>query len=236
MLEIFTFENLIAFLTLAGLEIILGIDNIIFIAITTARLPVAKRAFARRMGLALAMGERILLVSFMSWMAHLTEPLFSFGNFSFSGRDLILLLGGLFLLGKATTELHTMTVDGEAATAPEKVTTSMAGVFLQIVILDTIFSLDSVITAVGMVNNLTIMVAAIVVSVLVMMAFANPLSEFILRHPTLKVLALSFLILVGVFLIAEGFGNHIEKGYIYFAMAFSIFVEFVNSRTARTAP
>lgn len=234
MMELLTVENLLAFLTLAGIEIVLGIDNIVFIAITTDKLPHEQKSFARKAGLFLAMIERILLLSLVSWIAKLRTPWLQFWNFSFSGRDLILLVGGLFLIFKATTEIHNLT-SGKQETPPElgKKKGAKAGLYfvlLQIFLLDTVFSFDSVITAVGMVDSLPIMILAVVCSVLVMMAFAHPLSEFILKHPTLKTLALSFLLLIGVFLIADGLGKHIEKGYIYFAICFSALIEALNFR------
>ena len=231
MSEFLTIENLLAFLTLAGLEIVLGIDNIVFLAITTDRLPEAQKPFARKAGLLLAMFERILLISVVSWIAKLTTPLFHVFNHEFSGRDLILIGGGIFLLTKATLEIHNMGHEAHSASTPSKaIKTTLFWALLQIFLLDTIFSFDSVITAVGMVDNLWIMILSIVVAVLVMMTFAHTLSEFILKHPTLKTLALSFLLLIGVFLIADGLGHHIEKGYIYFAICFSTAVEALNFR------
>ncbi len=231
MTEFFTFENLLAFLTLASLEIVLGIDNIVFIAIATEKVPEAQKPFARKAGLFLAMIERIILLSLVSWIAKLRTPFLSFANFTFSGRDLILLFGGLFLIFKATTEIHRLTSgEQEEQTLSSAKRSSLMWVLLQIFLLDTIFSFDSVITAVGMVDNLLIMILSVVSAVLVMMAFAHPLSEFILKHPTLKMLALSFLLLIGVFLIADSFGKHIEKGYIYFAMTFSAMIEALNHR------
>jgi predicted tellurium resistance membrane protein TerC len=236
MFEIFSIENLLAFLTLTGLEIVLGIDNIVFIAITTDKLPKQQKPLARRLGLGLAMFERIVLLCFVSWLTQLTAPLFSVMGKVFSGRDLILLAGGAFLIAKATLEIHEQSEADRERESPgghkKKVHTLWAAM-LQIVLLDTVFSLDSVITAVGMANHLPIMIGAIVIAVLVMMIFANPLSEFILVHPTVKTLALSFLLLVGVFLIAEGFGQHIDKGYIYFAIGFSVMVEALNFRTTK---
>ena len=237
MMDLFTFENLLAFLTLASLEIVLGIDNIIFIAITTERLPVEQRPFARKAGLLVAMLERILLLSLINWIAKLRTPFLSFASFSFSGRDLILILGGLFLIFKATTEIHDLTVIKEKKET-KKIKTKKAALYsvlFQIFLLDTVFSFDSVITAVGMADNLVIMVLAVIVAVLVMMTFAHSLSEFILKHPTLKSLALSFLLLIGVFLIADGFGKHIEKGYIYFAISFSAAIEAINFRIRKNS-
>ena len=235
MTEFFTLENLMAFLTLATLEIVLGIDNIVFLAITTERLPDEQKPFARRAGLFLAMLERILLLSLVSWIARLRTPFLEFASFSFSGRDLILIFGGLFLLFKSTTEMHKLTsgLEEETPHKPSSKKATMFLVLLHIFLLDTVFSFDSVITAVGMVDSLLIMILAVISSVLVMMAFAHPLSEFILKHPTLKTLALSFLLLIGVFLIADGFGKHMEKGYIYFAMFFSAAIEVLNFRMRR---
>lgn len=241
MMELFTFENFLAFLTLTSLEIVLGIDNIVFIAITTDRLPKEQKAFARKAGLFLAMIERIMLLSLVSWIAKLRDPLIHVASFSFSGRDLILILGGVFLLFKATTEIHNLTTIKEEAEEEKSSTGKKLGkaslymILFQIFLLDTVFSLDSVITAVGMVDSLLIMVLAVVIAVLVMMAFAHPLSEFILKHPTLKTLALSFLLLIGVFLIADGFGKHIEKGYLYFAISFSAIIEALNFRVRKVS-
>jgi predicted tellurium resistance membrane protein TerC len=230
-----TLPNLVALISLAALEIVLGIDNIVFIAIVTARLPPAQQARARRLGLALAMVERILLLLAISWVVHLTEPLFSVLGRDVSGRDLILVVGGLFLIAKATFEIHG-TVEGgghgPAAAAPGQAV-SVASVLAQIAVLDTVFSLDSVITAVGMVDHVQIMIAAVVMAVAVMMAFATPVSNFIVKHPTIKMLALSFLLLIGVVLVADGCGVHVSKGYIYFAMGFAIMVEALNFRLRR---
>jgi len=222
----------IALLTLTVLEIVLGIDNIIFIAIITDKLPKEQQAKVRRLGLALAMIMRIGLLLMISWLAHLTDPLFSVFDHSFSGRDLVLLTGGLFLLVKATLEIHS-TVEGahgQHGSNGNGKQVSVFSVITQVVLLDVVFSLDSVITAVGMVDNLTVMIAAVLISVGVMMVFANSISKFILENPTLKMLALSFLILVAVVLVADGLGRHIEKAYIYFAIAYSMGVEFLNIR------
>jgi predicted tellurium resistance membrane protein TerC len=233
MAELLTSENLIALLTLAGLEIVLGIDNIVFISILVAKLPAAQQDGARRIGLLLAMGMRILLLLAISWVVGLTTPLFSVLAHEFSGRDLVLLGGGLFLVAKATWEIHDK-LEGEAH-GPDgsRVRPSYAAILTQIVMLDLVFSLDSVITAVGMVKHIEIMIAAVVIAVGVMMVFAAPISAFIERHPTMKMLALSFLLLIGVVLVADGFGQHVSKGYIYFAMAFSLFVEIMNIRIRR---
>ena len=232
MSEIFSVENLLALLTLTSLEIVLGIDNIVFLAITTDRLPEHQKPFARRAGLALAMVERILLLCLISWMTHLTTPLFTLVGHTFSGRDLILILGGLFLIGKATVEIHNATesVKKDDLTSKVKPVASLTGVLVQVVLLDTVFSIDSIITAIGMADNLIIMVLAIVIAVLIMMVFASSLSEFILKHPTLKNLALAFLLLIGILLVGDGLGHHVDKGYIYFAIGFSALVEGLNFR------
>ena len=219
----------IAFATLLLLEVVLGIDNIIFISILAEKLPKQQQARARYIGLGLAMGTRVLLLLSLSWLIGLTAPLFSIADYAFSGRDLILLLGGLFLLGKATFEIHE-NLEGEPGHASAKVRATFTSVIIQILLLDIVFSLDSVITAVGMVEEVGIMVAAVVIAILFMMLFAGPVAGFVGRHPTIKMLALSFLLLIGLTLIVEGFGIHIPKGYIYFAMGFSIFVEMLNLR------
>lgn len=223
------------FLTLTVLEIVLGIDNIIFISILCGKLPPEQQARARRIGLGLAMVMRILLLLSISWVIRLTQPLFSLLGRDISGRDLVLLVGGLFLLGKSTMEIHDK-LEGAEGHASAKVGPSFASILVQIMLLDMVFSLDSVITAVGMVSQIGVMVAAVVVSVGFMMVFAGPVSDFVHRHPTVKILALSFLIMIGVMLIAEGFHQHIPKGYVYFAMAFSVFVEMLNVRLRRQAP
>ena len=222
-------------LTLVVLEIVLGIDNLIFIAILADKLPPAQRDRARILGLSLALVMRLGLLSVMSWLVTLTQPLFSIGGLSFSGRDLILLVGGLFLLFKGTLELHER-VEGGAhkESGGPRVYASFAIIVTQIVVLDAVFSLDSVITAVGMVSHVPVMVAAIIVAVLVMMVASGTISRFIDQHPSLKMLALSFLLVVGTVLIAEAFDVHVPKGYVYFAMAFSLAVEAVNIKM-RTA-
>jgi predicted tellurium resistance membrane protein TerC len=229
--ELFTSENLIALLTLSSLEIVLGIDNIVFISILVSKLPRELQARARRIGLLLAMGMRIALLLAISWVIGLTAPLFTLPVLEqeISGRDLILLLGGLFLVAKATWEIHDK-LEGAAhgETAPRAA--SYGAILFQIVLLDMVFSLDSVITAVGLAKEIAVMIAAVVIAVAVMMVFAGPISTFIERHPTMKMLALSFLLLIGVVLIADGFEQHVSKGYIYFAMAFSLFVEVLNLR------
>jgi len=228
--ELLTTENLIALLTLTSLEVVLGIDNIVFLSILCGKLPPERQPFARRLGLLLAMGMRILLLLAISWVMGLVRPLFEILGHDFSGRDLILLGGGAFLIAKATFEIHEKMEVSEQEKRPPMGRAGILAVLVQIALLDVVFSLDSVITAVGMVDHVPIMILAIVIAIGVMMAFAGAVSRFIDRHPTMKVLALSFLILVGVMLVAEGFGKHIEKGYIYFAMALSLGVEFLNIR------
>jgi predicted tellurium resistance membrane protein TerC len=225
-----------ALVTLAVLEIVLGIDNIIFISILAGRLPVQQQAQGRIVGLSIAMVSRILLLCSINWVMQLTAPLFTVFTQEISGRDLILIVGGLFLLAKSTHEIHAR-LEGEEDGHAAGGRASLASVLLQIFLLDMVFSLDSVITAVGMAEDLVIMVLAIVVAVGVMMVLSGPISRFVDTHPTIKILALSFLILIGVTLIAEGLGQHISKAYIYFAMAFSVFVEMINLRVrARRAP
>ena len=227
----------IGFGTLTVLEIVLGIDNVIFISILASKLPREQQSKARYIGLGLAMLMRIALLFSLSWIVRLTEPLFSVLGQEISGRDLVLLIGGLFLIAKATHEIHER-LEGEEGEASAKVAPSLRSVLLQIMILDIVFSLDSVITAVGMVDQLGVMVAAVVTAVAFMMIFARPVSDFVEQHPTVKMLALSFLILIGVSLVAESFDQHIPKGYIYFAMAFSVLVEMLNLRakTKRAEP
>lgn len=220
-------QALIALLTLTILEIVLGIDNIIFISILSGRLPADQQKKARFLGLALAMITRILLLFSISLIIKLTAPLFNILSLDISGRDLILILGGLFLLAKSTHEIH-VKLEGEEHTNSAKSKVSFTGVIIQILLLDVVFSLDSVITAVGMANDLGVMVTAVVIAVIFMMFFANPISNFVEKHPTIKILALSFLLLIGFSLIVEGLHQHIPKGYIYFAMAFSVFVEMLN--------
>ena len=231
---LFSVENAMALATLTTLEIVLGIDNIVFIAILTQKLPVNRQALARRIGLAGAMGTRIGLLLAIGWVMGLTDTLFSISEHQVTGRDLILLIGGVFLVGKATWEIHAQ-LEGEihASATGAAVAASFTAVITQIMLLDIVFSLDSVITAVGMAKEISVMIAAIVISVAVMMVFAEPISRFIEEHPTMKMLALSFLILIGVMLIAEGFGKHVEKAYIYFAMAFAMSVELVNMAVRR---
>jgi predicted tellurium resistance membrane protein TerC len=224
-------EGWIALLTLTVLEIVLGIDNIIFISILAGRLRPEDRGRARRLGLALAMFMRIALLLSITWVMQLTTPLFTVpvAEQPVSGRDLILIIGGLFLLAKSTHEIHDK-LEGQEGHGSAKVVASFAGVIVQILLLDVVFSLDSVITAVGMADDVSVMIIAVVIAVAVMMFSAAAISEFVDRHPTVKMLALAFLLLIGVSLIAEGFDQHIPKGYIYFAMAFSVFVELINLR------
>ena len=219
----------IAFVTLLALEIVLGIDNIIFISILADKLPVEQQSRARYIGLGLALVIRVILLFSLSWVIGLTAPLFTVLNHEISGRDLILLLGGLFLLGKATFEIHE-NLEGEQGHASARVKANFTSVIIQIILLDAVFSLDSVITAVGMVEEVGIMIAAVVVAIFFMMFFAAPVGGFVQRHPTIKMLALSFLLLIGLTLIVEGFDYHIPKGYVYFAMGFSVFVEMLNLR------
>ena len=230
-----TADGLIALATLTFLEVILGVDNVIFISILAGKLPVDQQARARRVGLAAAMVMRILLLLSLAWIIRLTEPLFTVFGQAFSGRDLILLGGGLFLLAKATLEIHER-LEGEEGHSSAKVYPSFNAVIVQIMLLDIVFSLDSVITAVGMADDLEVMVAAVVVAVGIMMVSAGTISEFVNRHPTVKVLALSFLLLIGLSLVGEAFGLHIPKGYIYFAMGFSVFVEMINLRVRKGTP
>jgi predicted tellurium resistance membrane protein TerC len=224
-----TAETLVALATLTFLEIVLGVDNIIFISILSARLPPARQPSARRLGLLLAMGMRILLLFSLSWVVKLTAPLVALAGHEISGRDLILILGGLFLLFKSTHEIHAR-LEGAEDRSGDGRRASFAGILFQIAMLDVVFSLDSVITAVGMVDDVWVMIVAVVISVLIMMVAAGPISTFVNRHPTVKILALSFLLLIGVSLLLEGFDRHIPKGYIYFAMGFSVFVEMINLR------
>jgi predicted tellurium resistance membrane protein TerC len=219
----------IALLTLTVLEIVLGVDNIIFISILAGKLPKDTQAKARRVGLLLAMITRIMLLFSIAWIIRLTAPWFTLFGHGFSGRDLILLVGGLFLIAKATHEIHDK-LEGEEGHGSARAAASFVSVIIQIMLLDIVFSLDSVITAVGMADDLAVMVTAVIIAVGVMMLAAGGISAFVERHPTIKVLALSFLILIGVSLVGEGFGHHIPKGYIYFAMAFSVFVETINLR------
>lgn len=222
-------QLLIAFLTLTALELVLGIDNVIFISILVDKLPPEKRVFARRLGLFLAMFMRLALLAALSWMAGMTEPVLTVLGQAFSGRDLILLGGGLFLVWKSTQEVHQL-MEGEEGEASSAVKATFGAVIAQIIVIDIVFSLDSVITAVGMVNQLPVMMAAVVASVGVMLFAAKPIGEFVDNHPSVKVLALAFLVMVGMALVAEAFDSHIPKGYLYSAMAFSLGVESLNIR------
>ena len=233
MLELLTDPQAwIAFATLLALEIVLGVDNVVFISILAGKLPANQQQWARTLGLGLALHTRILLLLSLSWIIRLTAPLFAVFGHEISGRDLILLIGGLFLIGKSTHEMH-QRLEGEEGESSRRVAPSFAAVIVQILLLDIVFSLDSVITAVGMVDQLAIMIAAVIVALLVMLAFAGTISRFVEQHPTVKMLALAFLLLIGTTLIAEGFGQHISKGYIYSAMAFSLFVESLNLRVRK---
>jgi len=223
----------LAFVTLTAMEIVLGIDNIIFLAILVGRLPAEQQPRARVIGLSLAMGTRILLLLSLAWLMQMTAPLFEVFDEAISGRDLILLLGGAFLLFKSTMEIHNSLEGAEEAQASKGGKVSFLGIVLQIALIDIVFSLDSVITAVGLVQHVSVMIAAIVIAVLVMMVAAAPISRFVDEHPTIKMLALSFLTMIGVALIAEGLDLHIPKGYIYFAMAFSVMVEMLNLRVRK---
>ena len=222
----------IALGTLTFLEIVLGVDNIIFISILSGKLPANQQPRARRLGLLGALVTRVLLLLSLAWIIRLTEPWFTVVGQEISGRDLILIFGGLFLLAKATYEIHDK-LEGDEGHASRKVPSSFTSVIVQIMLLDVVFSLDSVITAVGMVDELWVMVAAVIIAIGIMMVSAEPISDFVHRHPTVKMLALSFLLLIGVSLLAEGFDQHVPKGYIYFAMGFSVFVEMINLRLRR---
>ncbi len=225
----------IAFLTLVALELVLGVDNVIFISILASKLPQNEQKRARSMGIMLAVVTRILLLLSLSWIIGLTEPLFTVIGFEISGRDLVLIAGGLFLLWKSVHEIH-QKLEGEEGQASSKVRAAFWSVIFQIMLLDIVFSLDSVITAVGMVDELAIMVAAVVIAAVVMVFSATPLSHFVEKHPTIKMLALSFLLLIGFTLVVEGLHQHIPKGYIYFAMGFSVLVEMLNLRLRKSAP
>ena len=249
-MELLTFESIFALVWLTGLEIILGFDNIIMLALMVNRLPPEKREIARRLGLALALLFRVGLLLSINFIMQLTKPLFSFGGVDFSGRSIILLLGGLFLIAKATFELHDAAEGSHKVALPDgrepipsgkknkrkeqrKKFAAFGGVILQIALLDLVFSLDSVITAVGMAQQIPVMVAAILFAVVLMLVFSKAIGQFIEHHPTFKVLALSFLVLVGATLVLEGFGTHVEKKYIYFAIGYSLSVEFLNQRMRR---
>jgi predicted tellurium resistance membrane protein TerC len=229
---LFTAEGWIALVTLTALEVVLGIDNIVFLSILAGKLPPGQQARARRIGLAGAMLMRIALLASLAWLIRLTAPLFTIAAHPFSGRDLILIAGGLFLIAKSTREIHER-LEGRPGHASARVVPSFVSVIVQIMLLDIIFSLDSVITAVGMARELGVMITAVVLAVGVMMWAAEPISRFVSDHPTIKMLALSFLLLIGLALMVDGFGQHISKGYIYSAMGFSIFVEILNLRVRR---
>ena len=233
-------EAWVALLTLAMLEIVLGIDNLVFIAILTDRLPRAERPIAYRLGLGGALVTRVALLLGISWVMHLTDPLFTLMSKGFSGRDLIVLFGGLFLIGKSAHEIYEkVEIEEEEASADglrKPGTATLASIVVQISIMDIIFSLDSVITAVGMVDDVPVMIAAIVIAMVIMLVFARKVGDFVNRHPSMKVLALSFMLLIGVLLVAEGFGQHISKGYIYAAMGFALFVELLNMRFRKKHP
>ena len=230
----FTSSGLLALITLTFLEVVLGVDNVIFISILSSKLPASQQGQARRLGLLAAMGMRLLLLLSIVWVIRLTAPLFYILGRPISGRDLILIAGGLFLLAKATLEIHER-LEGEEGRSAARVRPSFAAVITQIAVLDIVFSLDSVITAVGMADQVAVMVAAVILAVGVMMFSAGPISTFVNRHPTVKVLALSFLLLIGVALVGDGLGMHIPKGYIYFAMGFSVLVEMINLRVRTVA-
>lgn len=222
----------LAFATLVALEVVLGIDNIVFISILADKLPPARRERIRRLGLLLAMVMRLALLALLAWLVGLTTPLFALFGRAFSGRDIVLIAGGLFLIYKSTTEIHEMVIGGESDMSA-RVRATAAAVLVQIVLIDIVFSLDSIITAVGMVDDLRIMGAAVIASVGIMMAFAGAIGRFISARPTIKMLALAFLLMIGLVLVADGLGVHVPKGYVYFAMAFSVLVEMLNMRVRR---
>jgi predicted tellurium resistance membrane protein TerC len=231
-----TADGLIALVTLTAMEIVLGIDNVVFLAILVGRLPVDQRPLARRLGLSLALGIRIGLLLAITWIMGLTAPFFEVLGRGISGRDLILLGGGLFLIAKATWEIYDKVEAGHDEAAAGTARGAFMLVLIQILLIDIVFSLDSVITAVGMANDLAIMIIAMVLSMLVMLVSAGAVSDFVNRHPSVKILALSFLLLIGVMLVAEGAGSHVNKAYIYFAMAFSLLVEMLNLRYRKKRP
>jgi len=235
-MTLFDPANLVTLITLALLEIVLGIDNVIFIAILSGRLPANQQKLGRQIGLMVALLTRILLLLSLTWIMRLVAPLFTVAGNEISGRDLILLVGGLFLLAKSTMEMHHSLEGAETHVGGNAKKISFWGTIAQIAVLDIVFSLDSVITAVGLSDNVSVMIVAIVIAVLVMLAFSEALSRYIEKHPTIKILALSFLSLIGMSLVAEGFDFHIEKGYIYFAMAFSVIVELINIRMRASQP
>lgn len=234
-MDLFTFDNLVALLTLTSLEVVLGIDNVIFIAILAGRLPESQRDFARKLGLAVAVISRVSLLFAISWVVKLVDPLFTLYEHEVSGKDLILLGGGLFLMFKATKEIHhKVTGDHHAEQAGGKQAT-LSSMLAQVIVIDVVFSLDSVITAVGMVQDIRVMIAAVLASVAIMLAFSGPVVRFVDKHPSIKLLALSFLLMIGVLLIAEGFHKHFDKGYVYFAMAFSLAIELLSMRAEANA-
>ena len=235
-MALLTPENIAALLTLTGLELVLGIDNIVFIIVVTAKVEERRQRSARSLGIGLAMISRIALLLVLAWILKLTVPLFTVFGHAVSGKDIVLIGGGLFLLGKATAEIHERAEGSKKESTNNVSGISFTSAVLQIMILDIVFSLDSVITAIGMAKHLWIMIIAIIVSVILMLAFTNAVSRFVMEHPTIQMLAFSFLILVGIFLVAEGFGRHINRGYIYFAMAFSLFVEMLNLRIRKPSP
>ncbi len=226
----FSVEVLVALLTLTALEIVLGIDNVIFIAVLAGKLPAALQERARRIGISVAVISRVLLLLSITWIMTLKKPLFSLLGHGYSGKDLILIAGGLFLIAKATFEIHDKLEGAEGGAYPRRAAATLRGVVAQILLIDVVFSLDSVITAVGMSSRLPVMILAVLIAAGVMLVFSRAVSQFVERHPTMKMLALAFLILIGVALVMDGFGKHIEKGYLYFAMAFSFFVELLNTR------
>ncbi len=234
--DMFSTAGIVSLLTLVALEVVLGIDNVIFIAILAGRLPPSEQAKARKLGIAMAVVSRILLLLSIAWVMRLTEPLFSIGSWELSGKALILLGGGLFLIAKSTYEIHDK-LEGSEEHHGAGGKGALVAVVLQIMVVDIVFSLDSVITAVGMTPHVPVMIIAVLVAAVIMLAFSGPISSFVHKHPTMKMLALSFLILIGVMLVGEAFGQHIDKGYIYFAMAFSLGVEFINMRIrAKSTP
>lgn len=235
MADIFTTENLVAFLTLTSLEIVLGIDNIIFIAILAGKLPENQRDKARTIGLLFAVISRVLLLLGIGSVMRLTEPFFSVANHPVSWKDLVLILGGVFLLGKSTYEIHEKVEGGHTAKGSSRATASFFGVVAQVVVIDVIFSLDSVVTAVAMSNNISVMIAAVIAAIGVMLVFSGAVVRFVDRHPAIKLLALSFLLLIGVLLVAEGLHHPFDKRFIYFAMAFSLGVELLQMRSEHTA-
>jgi predicted tellurium resistance membrane protein TerC len=228
-----TADNLVALLTLTVMEIVLGIDNLVFITILTGKVAAKHRALARRLGLGVALVSRIILLLTITWVMGLTAPLFTLRGHEFSGRDLILIAGGLFLLFKATHEIYAKVEARREAVSAAKGQATLLAVLVQVMLIDLVFSLDSVITAVGMADHVAVMIIAVVIAMIVMIAAVNSVSVFIERHPSIKILALSFLLLIGVMLVAEGMGRHVEKGYLYAAMAFSLFVEMLHIRMER---